>query len=228
VRLLAQWAPVLGNGWATAMLRELRQPWFRTLLGEVEAARNKPGVTVYPPPEAVFRAFAETPLDKVRVVIVGQDPYHGRGQAMGLSFSVPRGVAVPPSLMNMLKEAGVWPAPHGDLSGWARQGVLLLNSLLTVLEGQPLSHKRLGWERFTDAAICALSRERKDVVFLLWGREAQSKAKLVDSSRHKVLKAGHPSPLSYEKHFKGCGHFAKVNELLLARAEPGISWRLPQ
>jgi uracil-DNA glycosylase len=219
--------PRLGAGWYAALEAELRRPTIETCLKEAAMAREKYGNTVFPPEEHVFRAFLETPLEKVRVVIVGQDPYHGRGQAMGLSFSVPRGVRVPPSLMNMLKEAGTWPSPHGDLTSWSQQGVLLLNSVLTVLEGKPLSHKSLGWERITDAAIRGLSRERKDVIFLLWGREAQAKAKLVDSSRHKVLSAGHPSPLSYERHFKGCNHFAKTNEILAARGETPINWALP-
>ncbi|CAE8645628.1 unnamed protein product [Polarella glacialis] len=145
---------------------------------------------------------------------------------MGLSFSVPRGVHVPPRVMNMLKEARAWPSPHGDLTSWTEQGVLLLNTVLTVLEGKPLSHKNLGWERFTDAAIRTLSRERTGVVFLLWG-EAKEKAKLVDTSRHTVLSAGHPSPLTYEKHFKGCNHFQKVNELFASRGEAEINWQLP-
>ncbi|CAK9006652.1 unnamed protein product [Durusdinium trenchii] len=163
----------------------------------------------------------------VRVVIVGQDPYHGFGQANGLAFSVPSRIGIPPSLANMLKEAGAWPAFHGDLTSWAQQGVLLLNTVLTVAEGQPMSHKSLGWERLTDAAIRAVNREREDVIFLLWGKEAQAKARLVDEGRHVVLTAGHPSPLSYERYFKGCGHFHKVNELLSSRGEPQITWNLP-
>merc|ERR1719350_991180 len=146
---------------------------------------------------------------------------------MGLAFSVPRGLPVPPSLRNMLKETGTGLSCHGDLTSWAQQGVLLLNTVLTVAEGQANSHKGLGWERFTDAVIRAVSRERRGVIFLLWGQEAQSKAVNVDSSRHVVLKAGHPSPLSYEKHFKGCGHFAQVNALLEKRGEAPIGWVLP-
>eukprot|EP00440_Ansanella_granifera_P019897 gb/GFBE01021619.1/.p1 GENE.gb/GFBE01021619.1/~~gb/GFBE01021619.1/.p1 ORF type:complete len:317 (+),score=67.39 gb/GFBE01021619.1/:1-951(+) len=220
------WAPRLGQSWTAALEAELKRPSIEKIVRDVEALRAQPKTVVYPPSEAVFRAFPATPLDKVRVVIVGQDPYHGRGQAMGLSFSVPRGASVPPSLQNMLKEAGVWPSTHGDLTSWTQQGVLLLNSVLTVLEGQANSHKNLGWERFTDAAIRAVSRERKGVIFLLWGREAQAKAKLVDPSRHTVLIAGHPSPLSYERHFKGCNHFRRVNEILQERGEAVIDWRL--
>lgn len=221
------WQPLLGPGWFAALEAELRRPSFENTMKEVALARARHPSAVFPPEDQVFRAFIATPLEKVRVVIVGQDPYHGRGQAMGLSFSVPRGVRVPPSLMNMLKEAGTWPSPHGDLTSWTQQGVFLLNTLLTVVEGKPLSHKSLGWERITDAAIRAVSRESKGVIFLLWGKEAQAKSKLVDTSRHKVLSAGHPSPLSYEKYFKGCGHFTKTNEILAERGEPQIDWRLP-
>jgi len=220
------WLPRLGESWYKALEAELKRPSIEQTVREVEELRAKLRDVVFPPSEAVFRAFPATPLDQVKVVIVGQDPYHGRGQAMGLSFSVPKGRAVPPSLQNMLREAGMWPAPHGDLTSWTQQGVLLLNSVLTVLEGQANSHKNLGWERFTDAAIRAVSRERKGVIFLLWGRDAQNKAKLVDPSRHTVLTAGHPSPLSYEKHFKGCGHFKKVNEILVARGDSPIDWQI--
>ncbi|CAJ1448335.1 unnamed protein product [Effrenium voratum] len=220
-------APPTGPGLAdSATLRaeeSERRPSLQKALQEVEEKRASQ--VVFPPPDLVFRAFLATPLDKVRVVIVGQDPYHGRGQAMGLSFSVPRGAAVPPSLQNMLREANAWPAPHGDLTSWTEQGVLLLNSVLSVAQGQPNSHKGLGWERLTDAAIRAINKERQDVIFLLWGKDAQSKASLVDGS-HVVLIAGHPSPYSYERHFKGCGHFQKVNELLTARGEAPIRWSL--
>eukprot|EP00438_Fugacium_kawagutii_P012006 Skav213767 [mRNA] locus=scaffold3859:443012:443584:- [translate_table: standard] len=182
---------------------------------------------IFPAPEDVFKAFLATPFEKVRIVIVGQDPYHGLGQANGLAFSVAPRVTIPPSLVNMLKEAAAWPASHGDLTSWAQQGVLLLNSCLTVQEGQANSHKALGWDRLTDGAIRAVNRERQGVIFLLWGRDAKEKANLIDRDRHVVLTAGHPSPLSYERHFKGCGHFQKVNELLSSRGEPGITWSLP-
>jgi len=225
--LRSNWLPLLGLGWFKALEAELRRPSFEKIIRDVQEQRAKHGSRVFPPEDKVFNAFVSTPLELVRVVIVGQDPYHGRGQAMGLSFSVPRGVRPPPSLMNMLKEARVWPSVHGDLTSWAQQGVFLLNSALSVLEGQPNSHKGLGWDRFTDAAIRALSREREGVVFLLWGRDAKEKAKLVDSSRHHVLTAGHPSPLSYEKHFKGCGHFDQTNKILAAKGLPEICWQLP-
>lgn len=222
----ALWEPELGEGWFHALEVELRRPSFEQTLQDVEQERLKNSAGIFPPKELVFQAFRHTPLDQVRVVIVGQDPYHGRGQAMGLSFSVPRGVHVPPSLQNMLKEAGCWPAPHGDLTSWAQQGVLLLNSVLTVVETTPLSHEKLGWERFTDAAIRALSRERTGVIFLLWGRYAKAKQNLIDRSKHHILVAGHPSPMSFEKHFKGCGHFKKVNELLQKNGQPEIIWAL--
>lgn len=222
----AAWSPRLGVGWTSAMMAELKRPSVEKILQDVEKLRADPRNVIFPPGPAVFRAFLATPFEKVRVVIVGQDPYHGRGQAVGLSFSVPRGMAVPPSLRNMLKEAGVWPSSHGDLTSWTEQGILLLNSVLTVAEGQPASHKNLGWERFTDAAMRALNYERKGVIFLLWGKDAKEKSKLLDTSRHTVLTAGHPSPLSYENHFKGCDHFRKVNALLAARGEPEINWAL--
>ena len=179
---------------------------------------------VFPLKDEVFRAFLATPFEKVRLVIVGQDPYHGMGQANGLAFSVPREVPIPPSLMNIFTEAQVAGA-HGDLTKWTEQGILLLNSNLTVTEGQALSHGKFGWEKLTDAAIRAVSREHRDVIFLLWGKEASLKARFVDKGCHVVLTAGHPSPLSYEKHFKGCGHFQKVNELLSARGDVEINWQ---
>mmetsp|Transcript_9569 Transcript_9569/g.21916 ORF Transcript_9569/g.21916 Transcript_9569/m.21916 type:complete len:276 (+) Transcript_9569:76-903(+) len=222
------WRGVLGSGWFNALEAEIKRSWFQKLIKDVEEARAKScvGAQIFPPEHSVFRAFQETPLEAVRVVIVGQDPYHHFGQAMGLSFSVPQGTGVPPSLMNMFKEAGCWPSPHGDLGSWAKQGVFLLNTLLTVQESRPLSHKALGWERFTDQAIRCLSAERKGIIFLLWGREAKEKAKLVDKDRHTILMAGHPSPLSYEKHFKGCDHFNKVNALLRAGGSEEIRWHL--
>lgn len=220
----AQWLQCLGHGWYSALEAELRRPSIEQAIRDANAARETH--VVLPPAEAMFRAFTETPLDTVRVVIVGQEPHHGQGQAMGLSFSVPRGVSVPPSLQNILKEAGAWPSTHGDLTSWAKQGVFLLNSSLTVVEAKPLSHQNLGWERFTDAVIRAINRERKGVIFLLWG-EAQAKAKFVDTGRHFVLTAGNPSPLSYEKVFKRCGHFKKVNELLCAQGEQEITWKIP-
>ncbi|KXZ52659.1 hypothetical protein GPECTOR_9g704 [Gonium pectorale] len=186
---------------------------------------------VYPPREAVFAAFNACPFDQVRVVILGQDPYHGPGQAMGLSFSVPRDVRpLPPSLLNMYKEAAAdlgWDErpTHGDLTSWSVQGVLLLNTVLTVRQGEANSHAKRGWEAFTDAAIRALSTKRRGLVFLLWGKPAQAKKGLVDTSRHHVLEAAHPSPLSASRGFFGCRHFSRANALLEAQGLEPVDWR---
>lgn len=189
------------------------------------------GKVIYPPGPEIFNAFEHTPFDKVRVVILGQDPYHGPGQAHGLSFSVRPGVRVPPSLQNMFKEIeaslGIPRPDHGCLTTWADQGVLLLNAVLTVEAGQAASHQGKGWEGFTDAAIDALNREREGLVFLLWGSHAQKKGQLIDSKRHKVLRSVHPSPLSAHRGFLGCGHFAEANVYLESRGEAPIDWSLP-
>ncbi|WP_413625135.1 uracil-DNA glycosylase [Luteibacter sp. Lutesp34] len=193
-----------------------------------EKARGK---TIYPPGPDIFNAFAHTPFDKVRVVILGQDPYHGPGQAHGLSFSVRPGVRVPPSLQNMFKEIedclGIPRPDHGCLTPWADRGVLLLNAVLTVEAGNAGSHQGKGWEGFTDAAIDALNREREGLVFMLWGSHAQRKGQLIDGKRHLVLRSVHPSPLSAHRGFMGCGHFAKANAYLESRGEPPIDWSLP-
>ncbi|MGN6092620.1 MAG: uracil-DNA glycosylase [Luteibacter jiangsuensis] len=193
-----------------------------------EKARGK---TIYPPGPEIFNAFAHTPFDKVRVVILGQDPYHGPGQAHGLSFSVRPGVRVPPSLQNMFKEIedclGIPRPDHGCLTPWADRGVLLLNAVLTVEAGNAGSHQGKGWEGFTDAAIDALNREREGLVFMLWGSHAQRKGQLIDGKRHLVLRSVHPSPLSAHRGFMGCGHFAKANAWLESRGEPPIDWSLP-
>lgn len=189
------------------------------------------GKAIYPPGKDIFNAFTYTPFDAVRVVILGQDPYHGPGQAHGLSFSVPPGVRVPPSLQNMFKEIegclGLPRPDHGCLVPWARQGVLLLNAVLTVEAGQAGSHQGRGWEGFTDAAIEALNREREGLVFMLWGSHAQRKGQIIDARRHKVLRSVHPSPLSAHRGFIGCGHFAQANAYLEARGEVPVDWGLP-
>ena len=194
-----------------------------------EKARGK---TIYPPGPEIFNAFAHTPFDKVRVVILGQDPYHGPGQAHGLSFSVRPGVRVPPSLQNMFKEIedclGIPRPDHGCLTPWADRGVLLLNAVLTVEAGNAGSHQGRGWEGFTDAAIDALNREREGLVFMLWGSHAQRKGQLIDGKRHLVLRSVHPSPLSAHRGFMGCGHFAKANAYLESRGEVPIDWSLPR
>lgn len=189
------------------------------------------GKVIYPPGPEIFNAFAHTPFDKVRVVILGQDPYHGPGQAHGLSFSVRPGVRIPPSLQNMFKEIedclGIPRPDHGCLTPWADRGVLLLNAVLTVEAGQAASHQGKGWEGFTDAAIDALNREREGLVFMLWGSHAQKKGQLIDGNRHKILRSVHPSPLSAHRGFMGCGHFAQANAYLESRGEVPIDWSLP-
>ncbi len=222
-RLEPSWKRVLGAEFANASARQLRA----FLQDERDA-----GHRTFPPMRLVFNAFAHTPFDDVRVVIVGQDPYHGPGQAMGLSFSVPRGIPVPPSLRNMFREleadCGIAPPAHRDLTHWADQGVLLLNTSLTVRAHEAASHAGHGWERITDAAIRALAQEREGIVFLLWGRHAQAKRTMVDARRHLVLCAPHPSPLSASKGFFGCRHFSQANAYLVDRGIEPIDWSLPE
>jgi uracil-DNA glycosylase len=218
-------------GWQAALADQLAAPWLQELDGQIAAERAS-GVVIHPPQEQVYRAFELTPYDQVRVVIVGQDPYHGPGQATGLAFSVPRGARVPPSLRNIYTELGTdlqVPRPtHGDLASWADQGVLLLNTTLTVREGAAGSHAGRGWERFTDAALNALATRRERLVFLLWGRHAQAKASLVDAARHLVLQAPHPSPLSASRGFLGCRHFSQANAYLRDHAGSEIDWKIPE
>jgi len=194
-------------------------------------ARAADGVAIYPPRELIFNALHHMAPQDVRVVILGQDPYHGAGEAMGLSFSVPGGVKIPPSLRNMYKELasdlGMAPAGSGDLTHWARQGVLLLNTSLTVEQARAGSHAAEGWGPFTDKVIEAVNRECEGVVFLLWGSHAQSKEKLIDPTRHLILKSAHPSPLSAYRGFLGNGHFSRTNKFLEQRGKTPIDWRLP-
>jgi uracil-DNA glycosylase len=222
IRLDPSWRQRVGAALETPQMRELA-----TFLRSEKAA----GKTIYPPGSQIFAALDSTPFDAVKVVILGQDPYHGPGQAHGLCFSVGPGVAVPPSLQNIFKEISRdldLPRPrHGNLSAWARQGVLLLNAVLTVERGQPGSHQGLGWEGFTDACIEALNREREGLVFLLWGSHAQAKGRLIDGRRHLILKAPHPSPLSAHRGFLGCGHFSKTNHCLEDSGRIPIDWSLP-
>ncbi len=222
--------PRIEQSWKQALADEFAAPYVADLKAFLLAERAA-GHLVLPPGRAIFHAFDRTPLDDVRVVIVGQDPYHGPGQAMGLSFSVPRGVVVPPSLRNMFTELGtdlgIERPAHGDLTHWADQGVLLLNTSLTVRAREAGSHAGRGWERLTDAAIRAVSERCEHVAFLLWGRHAQSKQALVDTSRHLVLTAPHPSPLSASKGFFGCRHFSRANEYLAGHGHAPIDWSLP-
>ncbi|MCC7803358.1 uracil-DNA glycosylase, partial [Escherichia coli] len=193
------------------------------------ASERQSGVTIYPPQKDVFNAFRFTELGDVKVVILGQDPYHGPGQAHGLAFSVRPGIATPPSLLNMYKELentipGFTRPNHGYLESWARQGVLLLNTVLTVRAGQAHSHASLGWETFTDKVISLINQHREGVVFLLWGSHAQKKGAIIDKQRHHVLKAPHPSPLSAHRGFFGCNHFVLANQWLEQRGETPIDW----
>lgn len=193
--------------------------------------RKAAGARIYPPGPRIFAAFEATPFDAVKVVILGQDPYHGPGQAHGLCFSVPPGVPVPPSLDNMFREIQrdlAIPRPdHGCLLPWAQRGVLLLNAVLTVEDGRPGAHQGKGWEGFTDHVVETLDREREGLVFLLWGSYAQAKGRVIDPRRHRVLKTTHPSPLSAHRGFLGCGHFSAANEYLMRRGEKPIDWSLP-
>ncbi|RRN55608.1 uracil-DNA glycosylase [Pseudoxanthomonas sp. SGNA-20] len=222
IRLEPSWKARIGDWLLRPEMRELS-----AFLRQRKAA----GVQVYPPGPRLFAAFDATPFDQVKVVILGQDPYHGPGQAHGLCFSVLPGVPVPPSLENIFKEIGDelgLPRPdHGCLLPWARRGVLLLNAVLSVEQGRAGSHQGKGWEGFTDHAIETLAREREGLVFMLWGSYAQAKGRIIDSRRHRVLKAPHPSPLSAYRGFFGCGHFAAANEYLVRRGQAPVDWSLP-
>lgn len=205
--------------------------YFRHALSSVARARQA-GEVVFPADRDIFNAFKYTTFDKLKIVIVGQDPYHEPGQAMGLSFSVPPGVPVPPSLVNIYKELstdvpGFTTPSHGCLIPWARQGVLLLNSVLTVKSGQAFSHRGIGWEQFTDAVIEVLNERCEGLVFMLWGNAAKTKCAKVDRNRHLVLEAAHPSPLSASRGFFGCRHFSQANTYLLNHGKTQVNWQLP-
>ena len=216
--------------WQEAIGAEKVQPYFRQILAHVRAERES-GQTVYPPAADVFNAFKYTEFADVKVVILGQDPYHNEGQAHGLAFSVREGVAVPPSLVNIYKEladdiAGFSVPPHGCLTRWAEQGVLLLNTVLTVRAHRAHSHADLGWETFTDRVVAQINAGRENVVFMLWGSHAQKKGAMIDRSRHLVLSAPHPSPLSAYRGFFGCRHFSRANAYLAAHGITPIDWQL--
>ena len=221
----------LEPSWRGPLSVEFAQPYMADLKRFLLAERER-GKRIFPKGSEWFRALDLTPLDRVRVVILGQDPYHGAGQAHGLCFSVRPGVQTPPSLVNIFKELesdlGIGPARHGFLEHWARQGVLLLNSVLTVEMGRAASHRDRGWERFTDAIVREVNAKSEPVVFLLWGSYAQKKAAFVDTARHLVLKALHPSPLSAHSGFFGCKHFSKANAFLESRGLQPIDWALPE
>ena len=218
------------SSWKESLKNEFTQPYFQQIVSflKVEKASGK---IIYPPGPLIFNAFNQTPFHKVKVVLLGQDPYHGAGQAHGLSFSVANGIKPPPSLINIFKEIktdiGVsMPEQYGNLTRWAEQGVLLLNSALTVRANEPFSHAKFGWLNFTDAVITKISEEKKGVIFLLWGKFAQDKQVLINETKHFVLKAAHPSPFSADKGFFGCRHFSKVNELLIQQGVTPIDWKL--
>ncbi|ROT04913.1 uracil-DNA glycosylase [Lepagella muris] len=216
------------EGWKNHLSEEFEKPYFRALTQKVRQDYADPTVRVYPPGKEIFAAFDASPFDATKVVIIGQDPYHGPGQANGLCFSVAPGVMMPPSLVNIFKEVSAdtgAPMPaDGDLSRWARQGVLLLNSSLTVREHAPKSHSGIGWETFTDAAVNALASEKMGLVFMLWGSDAIRKGAKIDREKHLVLTSPHPSPLSAYRGFFGNRHFSKANEYLVAHGKTPIVW----
>ncbi len=219
----------LEPSWKARIGDEFQKPYMQSLLAFLEEEYRQ-GKTIFPQVDDIFAAFNHTPFDRVRVVIMGQDPYHGPGQAHGLCFSVKPGVPIPPSLQNIFKELqsdlGVSSPRNGSLIPWADQGVLLLNATLTVESGKAGSHHKRGWEQFTDRVIQTLNAEKSGLIFILWGSPAQKKCSLVDETKHQVLKAPHPSPLSSYRGFFGCRHFSKVNEILRARGETLINWQL--
>lgn len=222
IKLEASWKTRIGD----YLLRE-----DMAALSAFLRQRKQQGARIYPPGPQIFAAFDATPFDAVSVVVLGQDPYHGPGQAHGLCFSVPVGVPVPPSLDNVFKEIGRdlgLPRPdHGCLLPWAQRGVLLLNAVLTVEDGRAGAHQGKGWESFTDHVVDTLNHEREGLVFLLWGSYAQAKGKMIDDRRHRVLRAPHPSPLSAHRGFLGCGHFSAANEYLRRNGRTPIDWSLP-
>jgi uracil-DNA glycosylase len=217
------------DSWKKELKEEFSKPYFEHIVNFLKDEK-KAGKVVYPPGKLIFNAFDCTPFDKVKVVILGQDPYHNPGQAHGLSFSVPDKVPPPPSLVNIFKELRDdldIPIPNtGNLEKWAKQGVLLINASLTVEANTPMSHSKVGWHHFTDEVIKHISDNKENVVFMLWGKFAQNKAELIDGSKHKILKAAHPSPLSAYNGFYGCKHFSKANHYLREAGEKPIDWSL--
>ncbi|HSQ44065.1 MAG TPA: uracil-DNA glycosylase [Ginsengibacter sp.] len=217
------------ESWKDVLKEEFDKVYFKQIVTFLKAEKSA-GKIIYPPGPLIFNAFNKTPFTKIKVVLLGQDPYHNPGQAHGLSFSVPDGVAKPPSLVNIFKELendlGIAPAKNGNLEKWAEQGVLLLNASLTVRRNEPGSHSKIGWLQFTDTVISKISEQKKGIIFLLWGKFAQDKQSLIDETKHYVLKAAHPSPFSADKGFFGCRHFSKTNELLALQHKEPIDWKL--
>jgi uracil-DNA glycosylase len=215
-------------GWKSVLKDEFDKPYFIDLVNFVKKELAE-GKKIYPPGKLIFNAFDKTPFDKVKVVILGQDPYHGEGQAHGLSFSVPKGIRQPPSLVNIFKEIktdlGINPPQHGNLEQWAEQGVFLLNAILTVRNAQAASHSKAGWGFFTDAVISKISEHKSGIIFLLWGSFARQKKLLIDTNKHFVLEAVHPSPLSATNFF-GCKHFSETNRILKQQGLEEINWEI--
>jgi uracil-DNA glycosylase len=220
--------PDIDSSWYNILTQEFEKSYFISLKNFL--VKEKAEHIIYPPGSQIFYAFNKTPFDKVKVVVIGQDPYHGEGQAHGLCFSVPKGIAQPPSLKNIFKELnrdnGMEIPKTGNLESWAEQGVLLLNATLTVRAHQAASHQKKGWETFTDKVIEILSEEKEGLVFLLWGAFAQAKSSLIDEKKHYILKSVHPSPLSAHRGFIGCGHFSKTNEMLHFNGMEEIDWEI--
>jgi uracil-DNA glycosylase len=222
--------PAIEESWRKVLHDEFNKSYFVDLKGFLIEEKKK--FRIFPPGSLIFNAFNHTPFDRVKVVFIGQDPYHGAGQAHGLCFSIPEGVAKPPSLVNIFKELqsdlGIPLSDHGNLTKWADQGVLLLNATLTVRENQAGSHQNKGWETFTDAVISKLSEQKENLVFVLWGNYAIAKKILIDTSKHHILSAAHPSPFSVYKGFFGCRHFSKINEILVNSGIEPVDWKLQE
>ncbi len=217
------------ESWKEILKEEFEKSYFSQIVTFIKAEKAA-GKIIYPPAQLFFNAFEKTPFAKVKVVLLGQDPYHNKGQAHGLSFSVPDGIPLPPSLQNIFKElktdTGMQTPNGGNLEKWATQGVLLLNASLSVRQNEPGSHSKIGWLQFTDSVISNISEKKKGIIFLLWGKFAQEKQLLIDETKHYVLKAAHPSPFSADKGFFGCRHFSKTNELLVQQNKEPIDWKL--
>jgi uracil-DNA glycosylase len=217
------------ESWKKVLANEFSKSYFENIVAFLKTEKAQ-GKTIYPPGSLIFNAFEKTPFNKLKVLLLGQDPYHGKGQAMGLSFSVPKDTQQPPSLKNIFKElyddVGLQIPATGDLTPWAERGVMLLNAALTVRAGEPNSHSKIGWHEFTDAVIKKVSDEKEGIVFLLWGSFAHQKQELIDQTKHHVLKAAHPSPLSADKGFFGCRHFSKTNKFLTDQKQDPINWAL--
>lgn len=217
------------ESWKEILKEEFDKIYFQHIISFLKAEKAS-GKIIYPPGPLIFNAFQQTPFPKVKVVILGQDPYHGKGQAHGLSFSVSEGILPPPSLVNIFKELksdlGIEIPGNGNLEKWAHQGVLLLNASLTVRQNEPGSHSKIGWLQFTDQVIRKISEEKEGIIFLLWGKFAQEKQSLIDETKHYVLKAAHPSPFSAANGFFGCKHFSKTNDLLVSQQKSPIDWKI--